>query len=133
MKAVKITANDQEVLELLKKDLIDLSSRSKSNLINFYRILVSCIVNYIKSLKEYSRSNIRARGLSVIIEERASRFFRISTKEENKQKSYKKKVKLSKRIFKTILFPIYLLVVAVDLSRNKEKKCKKNVNYINRT
>lgn len=133
MKAIKLTNQDIEVLDLLKNDLINIKEKSKTNLIIFLTGVWSCIVDYMYSLKDFSLSNIKSRGLSTIIEERASRFFKIETSQKKAKKSTKKKIKFGKRVLKLVVFPVYIIAIIVDMVKNKEKNDKKNVNYINKS
>lgn len=152
---VSLTREEVDLLNELKSDLITIKDNVMEVAIAVLLGIGKLIVDYFKTYQEYSVVNIRSKGLKTILIERALRFFNLDLQEVtlNRSVSQKrrtirerisinKKVKLNykeerisskkvikrwgKRVFKVLLFPVYLLLLLV-LSMKTKKKCKKNV------
>lgn len=125
----------KEELKIVKQQVQELSL---SLLIQLKTILFQFVLSY----KEYSLTNIREYGLGEILMNRALRFFKLDNDGEEKNVSSKKEKTakrkgvryIIKKSLKTILFPIYLLIILLQLLmksesgiREKKHKQLKNV------
>ncbi|MEX2485160.1 MAG: hypothetical protein WED10_11390 [Brumimicrobium sp.] len=131
---ISISQEDQVVLETIKDDLIRIKQTLLEWGLTFLIYTKNSLISFIASYEEYSISNIREKGLLSILTDRAIRFFKLECEKngvEDNTKRYQKrstqqKVKfIIKRVFKLILFPVYLLIICLMLLF--KEKFKKNV------
>lgn len=152
---VSLTREEVDLLNELKSDLIDIKNNVAQIAIAVILGVGRLIFDYFKTYQEYSVVNIRSKGLKTILIERALRFFNLHLQEVTQNRSVRqkrrtirerisinKKVKLNykeerisskkvikrwgKRVFKVLLFPVYLLLLLV-LSMKIKENSKKNV------
>lgn len=128
----RLSKEEQEVLEILRNDIIKLSNRLWLFIISSYAVLRKVSASYLLSFQDFKRSNLKEDGLVNVLTKRAQRFFLI---EDNQKQEVKKKlirVKTSvkrklKRTLKLIAFPIYLVLIALSFLVKNKKKHKNNV------
>lgn len=125
-----ISKEDRVVLNELKQDLIQLNIRLFQSLIMAIQASGNLLVEFIASYEDYSLANIRRYGLKEILYKRALKFFRMeeANPERKKSKSNKttnKRISI-KRVFKLLLFPVYVLTILIlwITPKNKEKNVK---------
>lgn len=131
---LSISKEDEVVLNELKNDLILIKQKFKSGCLHLISVLLNGLYNFILSYREYSLENIKRKGFKEVLYRRALRFFKLEQNESRKSKKKTVSRKKSKRriiikLFKFVLTPIYLLIIAFMLITKKNKY--KNVNIYN--
>ena len=125
-----ISKEDRVVLNELKQDLIKLNIRIFQSLILALQASGNLLLEFIASYEDYSLANIRRYGLKEILYKRALKFFRMEEANPERKKSKRNKTtnkRISiKRVFKLLLFPVYVLTILIlwITSKNKEKNVK---------
>ena len=125
-----ISKEDRVVLNELKQDLIQLNIRLFHSLIMALQASGNLLLEFIASYEDYSLANIRRYGLKEILYKRALKFFRMEEANPERKKSKRNKTtnkRISiKRVFKLLLFPVYVLTILIlwITSKNKEKNVK---------
>lgn len=125
-----ISKEDRVVLNELKQDLIQLNIRLFQSLILVLQASGNLLLEFIASYEDYSLANIRRYGLKEILYKRALKFFRMEETNPERKKSKRNKTtnkRISiKRVFKLLLFPVYVLTILIlwITPKNKEKNVK---------
>ena len=125
-----ISKEDRVVLNELKQDLIQLNIRLFHSLIMALQASGNILLEFIASYEDYSLANIRRYGLKEILYKRALKFFRMEEANPERKKSKRNKTtnkRISiKRVFKLLLFPVYVFTILIlwITSKNKEKNVK---------
>lgn len=125
-----ISKEDRVVLNELKQDLIQLNIRLFHSLIMALQASGNLLLEFIASYEDYSLANIRRYGLKEILYKRALKFFRMEEANPERKKSKRNKTtnkRISiKRVFKLLLFPVYVFTILIlwITSKNKEKNVK---------
>lgn len=125
-----ISKEDRVVLNELKQDLIKLNIRLFQSLILALQASGNLLLEFIASYEDYSLANIRRYGLKEILYKRALKFFRMEEtnpeqKKSKRNKTTNKRISI-KRVFKLLLFPVYVLTILIlwITPKNKEKNVK---------
>lgn len=125
-----ISKEDRVVLNELKQDLIQLNIRLFQSLILALQASGNLLLEFIASYEDYSLANIRRYGLKEILYKRALKFFRMEETNPERKKSKRNKTTNKiisiKRVFKLLLFPVYVLTILIlwITPKNKEKNVK---------
>lgn len=125
-----ISKEDRVVLNELKQDLIQLNIRLFQSLILTLQASGNLLLEFIASYEDYSLANIRRYGLKEILYKRALKFFRMEETNPERKKSKRNKTTNKiisiKRVFKLLLFPVYVLTILIlwITPKNKEKNVK---------
>lgn len=125
-----ISKEDRVILNELKQDLIQLNIRLFQSLILALQASGNLLLEFIASYEDYSLANIRRYGLKEILYKRALKFFRMEETNPERKKSKRNKTtnkRISiKRVFKLLLFPVYVLTILIlwITPKNKEKNVK---------
>lgn len=148
---IELSAEDHLILNEIKSDIKQFGLKLLNFIYSIIKELFSIFKTYIKSLKDFSYSNVREEGLENILMRRAERFFKtdlVKQKSKKHQQIENKSIKIdSKRIHskselkdkqfkftkntlkKLILLPLYLIFKALILI--KKYKSDNNVNKNN--
>lgn len=129
---ISISQEDQLVLETLKADLIQIKQTLLEWGVAFLISSKHSVFQFLLSYEEFSLSNIRKHGFINILTDRAIRFFKLEKeyeKAEHKNKTKKQIIKARvkrffRKVIKLTLFPVYLLIIVLQLIF--EKKSNKN-------